>query len=282
VLLIASMLGALMMSACASAPQAPAGSAPARASTSNATASGTAGAGASTSAQATASTASGTGASVTTGPGDAGTVTAPQGGAGPAHPSANATLAAPGTYSYTVSGSATGSDTVLVANQATGSTVDQHATLTDNGSTATSEYTWSSASALLIDVQTKGAQGSADCRFSKPIAEEQFPLASDASWHSDATCAVSQGAVSGTIHWSEADTVSGTTTVSVDGTAVACWTITRQITVVLQGSGPNPQSQTSNITQVDAYAPDLGLPARTTVTSKGSSRTLTLQHLHPS
>jgi hypothetical protein len=198
------------------------------------------------------------------------------------HPPANATLAGPGTYSYAVSGSATGSDTVLVSNRPSGSAVDQHATLTDHGDKVTSEYTWSSASALLIDVQTQSAQGSADCRLSTPIIVEQFPLSTGASWHSDATCAVSQGAVSGTIHWTETDSVSGTTAVTVDGVAVACWTITRQITVVLQGSGPSPQSQTSNITQVDDYAPDLGLPARTTVTSKGSSRTLTLQHLHPS
>ena len=210
-----------------------------------------------------------------------GTATAPPSSAA-ARPSASGSLAAPGTYTYTASGSSPGSDTVAISNQPSGSTVDEKATVTDKGNQETSDDTWSSASVLLNDVKTTTAQGSADCHFSAPIIELQFPLATNASWHSDATCAVSQGAISGTLHWTETDTVSGTTSVTIDGTAVACWTITRTITVALQGAqGPSPQSQTSNITEVDAYAPSIGLPARTTTTSSSSSRTLTLQHLHP-
>ena len=201
------------------------------------------------------------------------------GAATPAHPSANGTLAAPGTYTYTVSGSSPGSDTVAVTNQPSGSTVDEQATVTDQGNQETSDDTWSSASVLLNDVKTKTAHGSADCHFSKPITELQFPLAANASWHSDATCAVSQGTVSGTLHWTETDTVSGTASVTVEGSAVPCWTITRQITVALQGATGQPQG--SAITEVDEYAPSIGLPAKTTTTSKSTSRTLTLLHLHP-
>lgn len=204
------------------------------------------------------------------------------GGSPPAHIASSGVLAAPGTYVYTVSGSSSGSDTAAIANQQpTATGTGQTATITDNGNQVVSGYTWSAASVLLNDVQTRSSKGSADCRLSSPIIEEQFPLSAGETWNSDATCPVSQGAISGTVHWTESDTVSGSTTVTVDGVAVACWTITRQITIQLQGAAGTAGSG-SSATQVDDYAPDLGLPARTTVTSKGSSRTLTLQHRHPS
>lgn len=204
----------------------------------------------------------------------------------PAHMAASGVLAAAGTYTYDLSGSSSGSDTVAVANQQpSGSTTGQTITVTDNGNQVTSYDSWSPASVLIKEVTTKTSKGSADCRLSTAIIEEQFPLSTGATWHSDATCPVSQGALSGTLHWTESDTVSGSTTVTVDGTAVACWIITRQITIQLEGASgapASPGSTSGSGTQVDDYAPDLGLPARTTVMSKGSSRTLTLQHLHPS
>ena len=171
----------------------------------------------------------------------------------------------------------------VVDEQSSSSGVQQRITITQQGSKVINEVGWSTAHSLLTESTVQSGQYSADCKYDHPITEESFPLSQAASWSSDATCAVTQAAMSATVHYTENDTVGGTTTVMVDGTDVACWVITRNITITLEGSPGSPQqSQSTSETQTDAYAPDLGLPVRTTVTSKSSSETLTLEHLRPS
>jgi hypothetical protein len=240
-------------------------------------------AGSSSQAAATPQSGSSTAPGATTAPRNAAAV-APAAGSGTTTVTGNGRAAAPGTYSYAVSGSSPGTDTVNVVNETSSpSAASQRVTVTQQGNKVINETTWAPTLAQLTESTIQSGQYTVDCKYSSPIIEERFPLAHGLAWSSDATCTVTQGGTTATVHYTENDTISGTSTVSVDNTAVACWVINRAITItVVQGpSGPTQRSQTNSSTQVDDYAPDLGLPARTTVTSKSSSQTLTLEHLRP-
>jgi hypothetical protein len=206
--------------------------------------------------------------------------TGPTGGTGPIGPRA----AAPGTYRYHQAGSLPGTPaegTLVVAPASASGTQEWTRKVGGTMPAATTVMLFNTIGSYLVSPGGQVGGVRATCTFGTPVPWPPWPTMPGATFASQATCSgpVSTYQVSGQVQ--------GTTTLSLDGHAVATTIVVN--TFALKGTyAGSPLTMT--LTETDYYAPSLRVPVMTRTHVVGSAiglplstdRTDTLESATPS
>lgn len=121
---------------------------------------------------------------------------------------------------------------------------------------STSTELWRTSGGYLISTDL----GSNSCKYSPPVLQVPFPLATGRRWSSASACHLSLGLGSITIKTQSSGKVAGTTVVDVGGTSVPAWILDESSTSVNSADFRGASTgSVSNSHSEELFAPSLGL-----------------------